>query len=219
MRSAPSSENGSRGGRTGRRRGQTDTRPAILNAARGLFAEQGFDKTSIRAVAGAAGVDPALVHHYFGTKQALFAAAVELPIDPEQTLSLVASVPLEDLGATMVRALLGVWDSPAGPGVVAMVRSLIGGGETSLARTFLAEIVLERIRQRIATAHDDGRLRVALVASQLAGLLVTRKVLLLEPISQVAAEELVTAIGPVLQRYLTGDIGSGAAEFAARGEK
>ncbi|WP_278265834.1 TetR family transcriptional regulator [Nocardia sp. AG03] len=193
--------------RSGRRPGKADTKTAILDAARARFAEAGFDKTSIRAVAAEAGVDPALVHHYFGTKQQLFAAVVEFPADPEATLSTVAAAPVDELGDTIVRTVVAVWDSPAGPGVVAMARSMIAG-EPNLARSFLLEVVLERVRTRIATPEDDGHARMALVAGQMMGLLITRKVIGLEPVASMPLPEVVAAVGPTVQRYLTGEIGS-----------
>ncbi|MGY2119368.1 TetR/AcrR family transcriptional regulator [Nocardia gipuzkoensis] len=194
--------------RTGRRPGQSGAREAILAAARARFADVGFDKTSVRAVATDAGVDPALVHHYFGTKQQLFAAVVELPVDPEVTLRIIEAAPLDELGETIIRAVVGVWDSPAGPGVVALVRSILAGtDDPSLARTFVLEVVLERVRLRIATPEDDGRVRVALVASQMMGVLVGRKIIGVEPLASMPAAALAAAVGPTLQRYLTGDIG------------
>ncbi|GGN97188.1 TetR/AcrR family transcriptional regulator [Nocardia rhizosphaerihabitans] len=200
-----------RSGRTGRRPGNTDTRAAILDAARIRFADTGFDKTSIRAIAGDADVDPALVHHYFGTKQQLFAAVVEFPADPEATLNAVDRAPLDELGPTIVRAVVGVWDSPAGPGIVAMVRSMFGGGEMNLARSFLLQVVLERVRARIATPADDGRARVALAAAQMVGVLTARKIVGIEPLASMPIDEVVAAVGPSMQRYLTGDIGGGGA--------
>ncbi|WP_280243938.1 TetR family transcriptional regulator [Nocardia abscessus] len=205
-------DNGSGGAerptRTGRRPGQSGAREAILAAARARFADVGFDKTSVRAVATDAGVDPALVHHYFGTKQQLFAAVVELPVDPEATLRIIEAAPLDELGETILRAVVGVWDSPAGPGVVALVRSILAGtDDPSLARTFVLEVVLERVRLRIATPEDDGRVRIGLVASQMMGVLVGRKIIGLEPLASMPAAALVAAVGPTLQRYLTGDIG------------
>ncbi|MGY2030219.1 TetR/AcrR family transcriptional regulator [Nocardia gipuzkoensis] len=194
--------------RTGRRPGQSGAREAILAAARARFADVGFDKTSVRAVATDAGVDPALVHHYFGTKQQLFAAVVELPVDPEVTLRIIEAAPLDELGETIIRAVVGVWDSPAGPGVVALVRSILAGtDDPSLARTFVLEVVLERVRLRIATPEDDGRVRVTLVASQMMGVLVGRKIIGVEPLASMPAAALAAAVGPTLQRYLTGDIG------------
>lgn len=198
------------GTRSGRRPGRSGAREAILAAARARFANVGFDKTSIRTIAADAGVDPALVHHYFGTKQRLFAAVVELPIDPELILRQLDTVPLDRLGETIVATVIGVWDSPAGAGTVAMARSLLTGGTSSLTRDFLLRVILERVRSRIATDTDDGRLRVSLVASQMGGLLLTRKILAIEPIATVPPAELAAAVGPTVQRYLTGDIGSGA---------
>ncbi|WP_228001955.1 TetR/AcrR family transcriptional regulator [Nocardia australiensis] len=192
--------------RTGRRPGRSGSRETILVAARARFAALGFDKTSIRAVATDAGVDPALVHHYFGTKQQLFATVVELPVDPEATLRVIESAPLDELGATILHGVMTVWDSPAGPGVVAAVRSLLAGGDMALARTFLLDVVLERVRLRIATPDDDGRTRVALVATQMIGVLVARKIIGVEPIASMAIPDLIAAVGPTLQRYLTGEI-------------
>lgn len=208
MTAANGSGGSERPARTGRRPGQSGAREAILAAARTRFADAGFDKTSVRAVATDAGVDPALVHHYFGTKQQLFAAVVELPVDPEATLRLIEAAPLDRLGETILRAVVGVWDSPAGPGVVAVVRSVLSGSDDpSLARTFLLEVVLERVRRRIATPQDDGRVRIGLVASQMIGVLVGRKIVGVEPLASMPPDELAAAVGPTLQRYLTGDIG------------
>jgi AcrR family transcriptional regulator len=195
-----------RNGRSGRRPGQSGAREAILAAARARFSEAGFDKTSIRAVAADAGVDPALVHHYFGSKQKLFAAVVELPLDPEATLRLIEAAPLEQLGPAILQAVATVWDSPAGPGLIAAVRTLLGGSDPELARTFLLEVVLERVRLRIATPEDDGRTRIALVASQMIGVLVARKIVGVEPMASMPIPELVAAVGPTLQRYLTGEV-------------
>lgn len=199
---------GGRPARSGRRPGQSGTREAILAAARARFADSGFDKTSIRAVAADAGVDPALVHHYFGTKQQLFAAVVQIPIDPEIVLRQIDAAPRDRLGETIVSAVVGVWDSPAGAGAVAEVRSVIAGGETSLIRNFLLQVVLERVRRRVARPGDDGWRRVSLVASQMVGLIVARKIVKLEPLASLPLPEVVAAVGPTLQRYLTGDIGS-----------
>ncbi|MFC9877202.1 TetR/AcrR family transcriptional regulator [Nocardia salmonicida] len=197
-------------GRTGRRPGNADTRLAILDAARVRFAGTGFDKTSIRAIAADADVDPALVHHYFGNKQQLFAAAVDFPVDPDTTLLAVDAAPLDELGQTIVRTVVTVWDSPAGPGIVAMVRSIFAGGDQNLARSFLLQVVLERVRVRIATPADDGRARVSLAASQMVGVLTARKIIALEPLASMPIDAVVDAVGPVVQRYLTGDIDTGS---------
>lgn len=197
---------GRSGRRSGRRPGRSDARESILAAARERFSETGFDKTSIRAIAADAGVDPALVHHYFGTKQQLFMAVVELPFDPEATLRIIDDVPIDRLGEMIVSSIVGVWDSPLGPGVVALVRSILTGDELALGRTFVLEVVLERVRKRIATPDDDGRARVALAASQMMGVLMARKIMGIEPVASMPLPELAAAVGPTLQRYLTGDL-------------
>ena len=100
--------------RSGRRPGNQDTRDAILNAAREAFADRGFDGASIRSIATAAGVDPALVHHYFGTKDQLFLDTVQAPIDPAELIGGVLGEGLGNAGERLVRTMLGVWDGPAG---------------------------------------------------------------------------------------------------------
>lgn len=194
-------------GRSGRRPGNSGARAAILDAARRRFSEHGFDRTSIRAVAGDAGVDPALVHHYFGSKRQLFAAVVELPIDPEVVLRVFAAVPLDELGATMVRTLITLWDSELGSAAVAVLRTMVAGNDPGLARSFFVEVALERVRARIATEADDGGARVALVASQMLGVLVARRVIELEPLASMPVDAVVAAVGPTVQRYLTGELG------------
>ncbi|MRH89839.1 TetR family transcriptional regulator [Nocardia sp. SYP-A9097] len=193
--------------RSGRRPGRSGTREAILDAARVRFAEVGFDRASIRSIATAASVDPALVHHYFGTKQELFTAALELPIDPNVVLAQVAAAPLDELGETLIRAVVTVWDSPVGVPAVAAFRTLLASADPALARSFLLEIVLKDVRARVDSPPGTGLKRSVLAASQLAGLLVTRKLLHLDPIASMPVEELAKAVGPTLQRYFTGDLG------------
>ncbi|MFD7847375.1 TetR family transcriptional regulator [Nocardia sp. NPDC059764] len=197
---------GSSGTRSGRRPGNSGTREAILDAARVRFAEVGFDKASIRSIATAAAVDPALVHHYFGTKHQLFAAALQLPIDPQEILAGFAVVPLEQLGEHIIRTVVGIWDSPIGMPAVAAFRSMLASDDPTLARTFLLEVVLKEIRPRVDSPPGTGAQRAVLAASQLAGLLVTRKILRLEPIASMPIDQLATTIGPTLQRYFTADL-------------
>src|SRR5215210_7831557 len=98
--------------RPGRRGGDSGTRAAILDAARRLFAERGFDGTSIRAVAARAGVDPALVHHFHGSKASLFAASLDLPLDPTAVISRIVREDPEGAGERLARFFLSVWDDP-----------------------------------------------------------------------------------------------------------
>ncbi|MEU7995450.1 TetR family transcriptional regulator [Micromonospora sp. NPDC049060] len=193
--------------RTGRRPGNPDTRQAILDAARAAFAERGFDGASIRAVAAAAQVDPALVHHYFGSKDRLFLAAMHAPVDPAELLPRVLAGDRAGLGERLVRAFLGVWDSPAGTAGVALLRSAVSNEWTArLLREFLVTQVLRRILDQLDVDPAELPLRGSLVASQLIGLAMMRHVVRLEPVASAAPETLVAAVGPTVQRYLTGDL-------------
>ncbi|MGK5518064.1 TetR family transcriptional regulator [Micromonospora sp. URMC 107] len=193
--------------RTGRRPGNPDTRQAILDAARAAFAERGFDGSSIRAVAAAAQVDPALVHHYFGSKDRLFLAAMHAPVDPAELLPRVLAGDRAGLGERLVRTFLGVWDSPAGTAGVALLRSAVSNEWTArLLREFLVTQVLRRILDQLDADPAELPLRGSLVASQLIGLAMMRHVVRLEPVASAAPETLVAAVGPTVQRYLTGDL-------------
>ncbi|SCG46525.1 TetR/AcrR family transcriptional regulator [Micromonospora coxensis] len=194
--------------RTGRRPGNPDTRDAILAAARTAFADRGFDATSIRMIATAAGVDPALVHHYFGSKDQLFRATVDIPVDPGELLPAVLVGARDEVGARLVRLFLGVWDSPAGAGAVAVLRSAATNEWTArLVREFLVTQVLRRVLDHLDMAPDELPLRGSLVASQMIGLAMMRYVIRLEPVASADPETLVAALGPTVQRYLTGDLG------------
>ena len=127
--------------RPGRPAGNSNTRDRILASARELFARNGISNTSIRAVAAAAGVDSALVHHYFGTKQKLFAAAVRVPIDPMAVIGPLREVPVEELGYKIPSILLPLWDSEIGAGFIATLRSVLAGSEVNLFRAFIQDII------------------------------------------------------------------------------
>ncbi|TFV44179.1 TetR/AcrR family transcriptional regulator [Blastococcus sp. TF02A-35] len=193
--------------RTGRRPGSPETRDAVLAAARAAFAERGFDGATIRQIATAAGVDPALVHHYFGSKDQLFLAAVEAPADPAELLPALLAAGPDHVGEGVVRTLLGVWDGPAQAAGLALVRSAVGNEWTArLLREFLVTQVLRRVLGTLDLSPREAEVRGGLAASQLIGLVVGRYVLRIEPLASADAEELVAAIGPSVQRYLTGDI-------------
>ena len=187
--------------RRGRRPGAPDTRADILEAARALFAEQGFRRTTIRAVAGAAGVDPALVHHYFGSKDDLCVAALALPVDPRQVIGPALAGGIERAGERLVRALLSVWDDPAyRPHLLALVRgALEPEGHRLLSEGFLPAVVLPAAG---VLGVDQPERRMALVASQVAGLILLRYVLEAEPLASMPPEAVVASVGPTVQRYL-----------------
>ncbi|NLE81477.1 MAG: TetR/AcrR family transcriptional regulator [Rhodococcus sp.] len=194
------------GRRTGRRPGNLDTGSRILDAARTRFAQNGYDKVSIRSVADDAEVDPALVHHYFGTKRQLFIASIELPVDPDFVLDQIRQTPPESMGAAIAELILNIWESPQRDSVVALFRSAMAGQEVDLIRNFLLQVVLRDVAPRVDNPVGSGSIRVQLVASQLMGLLAARHVLHLDPLAQVPVGELVDVIAPTLQRYLTGHL-------------
>jgi AcrR family transcriptional regulator len=192
--------------RPGRPPGTSDTRDRILASARELFARNGIDKTSIRAVAAGAGVDPALVHHYYGTKQQLFAAAIHLPIDPMQVIGPLRETPVSELGLKLPSVLLPLWDSELGSGFIATLRSLLAGSEVSLVRSFFQEVITVEVGSRVDDPPGSGMIRVQFVASQLVGVVMARYILELEPFASLPVEQIAETIAPNLQRYLTGDL-------------
>ena len=172
-----------------------------------MFAERGFDGATIRGIATAAGVDPALVHHYFGSKDQLFLAAIEAPADPADLLPEVLAAGRDQLGAAVVRLLLRVWDGPMRPAGLALVRSAVGNEWTAkLLREFLVTQVLRRVVGTLDLSPAERETRGGLVASQLIGVVMARYVLRVEPLASASPEWLVAAIGPNVQRYLTGDV-------------
>ncbi|GAA5209910.1 TetR family transcriptional regulator [Microbacterium kyungheense] len=194
--------------RRGRPRGgRTEAREQILAAAATEFGDRGYDGATIRTIAERAGVDSALVHHYFGTKADLFAAAIDIPINPASAIPEVIGTDLDTAGERLVRFVLELWDRPAfRDRGVAMLRSVIGNRRTaSLMVGFVSRELIRHIGERIAPG-DEGRTRASLVASQVVGLMVTRYVLELEPIASTPVDDLVAAMGPNLQRYLTGPL-------------
>jgi AcrR family transcriptional regulator len=191
----------------GRRPGAPDTRAEVLAAARTSFAEKGFRGTTIRAVAAAAGVDPALVHHYFGTKDDLFLAALEMPVDPRELLAPVVAQGPDGAGARLLRTFLAVWDDPdIQVRLLAVARSVLSeDGALLLKEGFIPVVVGPVLGQLVKDRPED---RIPLVASQVVGLIVTRYLLALPAMAEMPADEVVARIGPVLQHYLTGDLDS-----------
>jgi AcrR family transcriptional regulator len=179
----------------------------VLTAAREAFADRGFDGATIRGIAAAAGVDPALVHHYFGSKDKLFLAAVAAPVDPEQLLPEVLAGGRDQLGANAVRMLLRIWDGPARPAGLALIRSAVSSEWTAkLLREFLVARVIRRVVGSLDLPPEERDARGSLVASQMIGLVMARYVLRIEPLASATHDSLVDALGPTLQRYLTGEV-------------
>ena len=202
--------------RTGRRGGDSGTRNAILAAARKRFAGLGYDGATIRGIAADAGVDPALVHHFFGTKERLFAAAMRLPVVPGELIGAVlaasgagAGPAGESLGERLVRGMLGAWDvHEIRDTFLGLLRSAATSEQAmTMLRQFVTDAILGRLSAAARTADPaQARLRAALIASQVVGLGVTRYLIGLEPLTEASTDELVAAIGPALDRYLAGDL-------------
>ena len=187
----------------GRRPAGSDTRGAIVAAARAEFAERGYEAASMRSVARRAGVDPALVRHYFPDRGELFAVSV-LPAaaDPFEVAERVVAGGLPGLGGRLVSEVLTVWADDDGAGFRAAVGLMAGNVERPQALVaYLGRTVFERIGRLLAP--DEAALRIGLLASQVAGLLMMRYVVRLEPAASMSVDELATLVGPTIDRYLT----------------
>ena len=192
----------------GRRAGSSGTRAAILVAAQEAFGGQGYAATSVRAVARAADVDPALVMHFFGSKDGLFEAALELPMDPAEVVKALLAGDPAGLGERIVRTFLAVWDASPGQGpMLAMLRGAVSHPDSAhRLRELLLAVILRPVAVGAGAADPD--LRAALLATQVVGLAMVRYVLRLEPVASAGADVLAPLYGPTLQRYLTGDLPS-----------
>ncbi len=192
--------------RRGRRPGGEDTRSSVLAAARAEFAEHGFDGATVRAIAVRAGVDPAMVNHWFGGKEALFAASLDVPLDPNVLITEVLPGDPERLGERVVTRFLLIWDNTGGGRpLAALVRSVASHEVAArMMRQFVTHFVARRIVASVAP--DRPELRAALCATQLIGLGMIRYVLRLEPLASADHATIVAAVAPNLQRYLTGPL-------------
>jgi AcrR family transcriptional regulator len=195
---------------TGRRGSAPDTRRLILEAARAEFARTGYAGTSVRGIARSAGVDPALVHHYFGPKSRVFIAALDLPLDPDEVVPHMLAGGPGEMGERLARYFLALWEDPQlQPRLLGMLRTALAGDEASaLIRDFLAAHLVERVARDLGLT--DGVLRVGMCAAELSGVACARYVLALEPLASADAEVIVAAVGPTLQRYLDGETSSAA---------
>ncbi|MFD8215244.1 TetR family transcriptional regulator [Streptomyces sp. NPDC059697] len=180
------------------------TRDRILDAAREEFSERGYEKTSVRGIAKAAGVDSALVHHYFGTKEQVFEAAIEVAFAPALAApTAVEDGPLDTVGERLTRFLLGIWENPTTrTPLLAIVRSAVNN-ETAAAvfRRLVAAQLLRRIAGRLDL--PDAELRAELAAAQLVGVAMLRYVIKVEPLASADVERIVERVAPVVQGHLT----------------
>ncbi|MET7491532.1 TetR family transcriptional regulator [Streptomyces sp900116325] len=193
-----------RRGRPARTAGTTGpgARERILEAARTEFAERGYDKTSIRGIAKKAAVDAALVHHYFGTKDEVFAAAIEVSFEPALVIPAVLTGGTDGLGERLARYFIGVWENPATRApLLAIMRSAL---THEAAAKVLRGFVLRRLLERVAEALDvpDPTFRAELAASHMIGIAMLRYVIKAEPLASADPEKIVAMVAPTLQRYL-----------------
>jgi AcrR family transcriptional regulator len=193
--------------KVGRRPGNQDTRGQIVTAARHAFAAKGFAGASMRGIAAEAGVDAALIHHYFESKQQLFLATIAMPLGLPGLLEQVAAGDRNDLGERLVRTVLGVWDSELQPSLVAAIRTALT--DPALTRSvgeFFTLEVIGQVLRRDDLSPDEANRRAGLVASQVLGLVIGRYVLQLPVLVDRETADLVAEIGPTVQRYVEGRI-------------
>jgi len=191
----------------GRRPGAPDTRAEILEAARSAFSENGFDRATVRSIASRAGVDPAMIHHYFGTKDQLFAASIDIPTAvTDRVLGLLAADP-KDLGRQLAETFFSVWEQEEPrTTLLGILRSAMSGEDQAVVafRQFLTSVMMAQLAPKIL--GENARLRALLMASQLVGVAMTRYVMRLEPIASASIEEVVDLIAPRLQSYVDGAV-------------
>jgi AcrR family transcriptional regulator len=188
--------------RTGRRPGAGGTRERILAAARNDFSKSGFDGTTIRAIAAQAKVDPALVLHYYESKDAIFREAVRFPVDPAEFIPGLVAPGVDGLGDRLVRFFVDTWDSPAGRAMLGVIRSVVANDD---AATLMREFITREVLGRLAKALDvdEPQLRASLAGAQLIGMAMLRYVVKVEPIASADADQIVAWLGPTIQRYFT----------------
>ena len=191
--------------RPGRRPGPTETREAILGAARELFGERGYDGATIRAIAGQAGVDPALVHHFYGSKENVFVAAMRVPFNPAEALPHILDGPREEIAERLLRFFLGVWNDPdSRAAFLGLVRSgMTNEAAAAMVRQFLQQALVARATDALGIPP----LRAEAAMSHLIGMMMMRYVLRLEPLASSGEDELIRVVAPSIQRYFDADQG------------
>jgi AcrR family transcriptional regulator len=192
--------------RTGRRPGESGTRAAITAAAERQFGERGFDATTIRSVADEAGVDPALVMQFFGSKDKLFTASIRWPFDAADELPTVIGDDPSTVGRRLVELFVRTWDVDSGRNpIVALLRAAtVREAAERQLRDFLEHELLVPIVS--ALGSDEPLLRANLVATHMIGLGVVRYIVRFEPLASMAPADVVALISPAVQAALTGEL-------------
>jgi len=194
--------------RRGRRHGEPVSRDAVLGAAKARFASDGYEKTTLRAIADDAHVDPSMVLYLFGSKADLFRESLRLILDPDLLVATLTGNGDDDpdIGTRMVRMYLRIWESPdTGPSMVAMLQSATSNSDAHEAfRGFIQNYVLTAV-SGVLGGGEQARLRAMLAASQLVGTAVLRYIMKVAPLATLSGDELVRLIAPTVTRYLTAD--------------
>ena len=177
----------------GRPSGNSDTRARLIEAARTLFQERGYDATSVRAIAGAAGVDAAMINHYFGGKEGLFQEAMDLPVSPAKTFRTVLDgITPANIPARIAAQYVEVWEGEdSGPAMIALLRRAMSDpDQVQVLSSRMTEGLLLPLAKVLSSDHpDDAQLRVAMIASQLFGMMVARHILRLSPLAALSVEQ------------------------------
>lgn len=194
--------------RRGRRQGEPVSREAVLAAAKARFASEGYEKTTLRAIADDAHVDPSMVLYLFGSKADLYRESLRLILDPEVLVAALAGTADDDpdVGTRMVHVYLRIWESPeTGPSMVAMLQSATSNPDAHEAfRTFIQNYVLTAV-SGVLGGGDQARLRAMLAGSQLVGMAMLRYVMKVPPLATLSGDEVVRLVAPTVTRYLTAD--------------
>ncbi|MFF3377951.1 TetR family transcriptional regulator [Streptomyces sp. NPDC002680] len=178
-------------------------RDRILAAAREEFSERGYEKTSVRGIAKAAGVDSALVHHYFGTKEQVFEASIEVAVGPLLSApGSIAEGPLDGVGERLARFFFGVWENPATrKALLAIVRSAMNNeAAAGVFRRLISTQLLRRVAAQLNL--PDAELRAELAAAQLVGIAMLRYVIKVEPLASADPDQIIKRVAPVIQAHL-----------------
>jgi len=179
-----------------------------MAAARKLFAERGYEGTTIRAIAAEAGVNPALIHHFFGSKDRVFTDSLHLPVNPYAIADVVADGPPEQAGERLLRLFIGVWEGPDSRSpFLALLRSVASSEQAArMMREFLHRVIVDRL----GPALGVGELRMTAIGSQLMGVALLRYIVQLEPLASATPEDVIALVAPSIQQHI--DAGRQAAD-------
>lgn len=187
----------------GRRPGNPDTHSEILSAAREVFGEVGYNRATIRAISQRAGIDPALIYHYFENKAKLYTASISLPFASAEAVYEVFSHDNHDAGRRLAALFFTVWEQEESrSSLLGILRSAMGGEDQAV--TAFREYMVETLKERIAPQieHPDAEMRALAVSSHLVGLAIIRYVVRVEPLASASIDEVVDLVSPRLQSYL-----------------